>query len=418
METSLEVLWSRLPLSLIISLRDLGVSSLVQLRSVWCDSDFQARLRQTKIAKEGLELLDLAAKQDEVDLFNIHRLLLIIPRQSSVYLQDLIPGQHLPCMSQQRPTPTSSLKTLHSLRSAGYDPRSFCETVVDARVQCAVAPSTAGTYNSHLLQIQSVCRFLNVVALPADLSSIRLVTAVVSHPSTLRGWLAAWRRLHAMARLPWEGDHDPILVAIQSGLRRTLAPGRPKCRCRRALLRRILLLAAAQQQWHVGAFAVLAYTFGLRAPSELVRQARGSVFDLSKPGRIFYGPITRKGKSEQQLLMRWCKCESDRVMCPHDWLAAIWREPGSQPLFTSSVQTLMRSVVRLLEQLHTPNASAFTSHCFRRGAAVDILETQGLQAMLSFGQWSSPVAAAPYASFDEQCAQALGTALIDVSDDE
>ena len=78
----------------------------------------------------------------------------------------------------------------------------------------------------------------------------------------------------------------------------------------------------------------------------------------------------------------------------------------------------MHAVVNLRRQLQVPDATAYTSHCFRRGAAVDILEAQGLQAMLSFGQWRSPVSAAPYASFDEQCAQALGAAVVDVSDDE
>ena len=78
----------------------------------------------------------------------------------------------------------------------------------------------------------------------------------------------------------------------------------------------------------------------------------------------------------------------------------------------------MRGVVALLMELRVPDASGFTSHCFRRGAAIDVLEAQGLQAMLSFGQWSSPAAAAPYATSDEQCAQALGTAVAEVSDDE
>ena len=60
----------------------------------------------------------------------------------------------------------------------------------------------------------------------------------------------------------------------------------------------------------------------------------------------------------------------------------------------------------------------FTSHCFRRGAGIDVLEAHGLKAMLTFGQWSSPQAAMPYASADEQTARALGTALADLSEED
>ena len=49
---------------------------------------------------------------------------------------------------------------------------------------------------------------------------------------------------------------------------------------------------------------------------------------------------------------------------------------------------------------------------------MDVLEKHGLQAMLHFGQWSSPAAAVPYASWDAQTAQALGTAMADESEEE
>ena len=78
----------------------------------------------------------------------------------------------------------------------------------------------------------------------------------------------------------------------------------------------------------------------------------------------------------------------------------------------------MARIQGILSKLGIPNADEYTSHCFRRGAGVDVLETQGLKSMLEFGQWSSPQAAAPYASIDEQTAQALGTALADQSDDD
>ena len=87
-------------------------------------------------------------------------------------------------------------------------------------------------------------------------------------------------------------------------------------------------------------------------------------------------------------------------------------------LFLGSAQTLMRGVVGLLKELGVPHAERYTSHCFRRGAGVDVLESHGLQAMLTFGQWSSPHSGEPYASADEQAARALGHAITDGSDDD
>jgi hypothetical protein len=72
----------------------------------------------------------------------------------------------------------------------------------------------------------------------------------------------------------------------------------------------------------------------------------------------------------------------------------------------------------MLKGLNISDAACFTSHCFRRGAGIDVLEAHGLSAMLDHGQWSSPRAAEPYASADEQTAQAMGTCLVDNSDDE
>ena len=78
----------------------------------------------------------------------------------------------------------------------------------------------------------------------------------------------------------------------------------------------------------------------------------------------------------------------------------------------------MHQVVSLLRSLNVPDASAFTSHCFRQGAGIDVVEAHGLLAMLEHGQWSSPRPAEPYVSADEQTAHAMGASLLEFSDDE
>ena len=181
---------------------------------------------------------------------------------------------------------------------------------------------------------------------------------------------------------------------------------------------KVLYLAAQRHLWEVGALVVTAYTFGLRVPSELLQQATAIKFNLSTPGRLSYGPIQRKGARELRTLTRWCICHSDRVLCPHDWIETLWHLRPTGLLFKSSLGGMMAQFHRLASDCGESAAHEFTSHCFRRGAGVDVLEAHGLKAMLSFGEWSSPHAAAPYASSDEQTARALGTALADFSDED
>ena len=78
----------------------------------------------------------------------------------------------------------------------------------------------------------------------------------------------------------------------------------------------------------------------------------------------------------------------------------------------------MGKFIIILRALRVPQAESYTSHCFRRGAGVDVLKAHGLKAMLDFGQWSTPSAAEAYATADEQTAHAMGVALADFSDDE
>ena len=410
------LLWARLPSRIRSALEGHGVHSVVQLRAASYE-ELCCWLANPALFSWRPYLTELW-KIAGLDTFQVYRLALLQPGGLVASLADLL--SMLPEQGHSRrssATPSANIAILQRAHDAGLDPRPYCDAVADARAGTAVAPSTTATYDSHLKQIHRACEVLAACPLPAGLDTIRRVTSVVGNPSTLRGWLSAWRRLHCMARLPWAGDRDPFLVAVQLGLRRSLGPSQPKLRCRRQLLRKILAAAAVQKRWALGAFACLAYTFGLRVTSELVRQAQSHLFHTT-PTRITYGPIHRKGQAAQQTLTRWCVCSQDRLLCAHDWLLMLCEERPHGRLFPEAHSTLMRGVVQLLLGIGVDDADKYTSHCFRRGAAADVLEAHGLASMLRFGQWSSASAAEPYASRDEQTAAALGTALLEQSDDE
>lgn len=411
--------WSRLPLPLLAALNSVGVRALSDLAALPGEG-VPAALRGGVFVPFFGVIAELR-RPGGPESASLFRLLLREPGAGGkVHLHDLLASSlGVPAAAVRRagPTPSSNIAMLHLARSSGLDPRPFCDAVADARAGAAVRDSTACTYDSHLLQVGRACEALGESPLPASLATIRRVTSVVGHPSTLRGWLAAWRRLHCRARVPWAGDRDPFLVAVRTGMRKALGPPPVRMRCRKDLLRKLLRLAARHARWEVGAFAVLCYTFGLRAPSELVRQATAASFSVAT-ARVSYGPIQRKGQEHLQTLTRWCICSTDRLLCVHDWLDILIARHPRGPLFPDSAVKLMGGVVALLQEAGVPDAGKYTSHCFRRGAGVDVLEAGGLQAMLRFGQWRSPTSAEPYASSDEQAAQALGTALADLSEDD
>ena len=407
-------IWHRLPFGILDALSRLGIACMSDLLSA--PADVRARIRAHPCSEQSAALVEELLQPDGPDIFTVLRLSLWeAPQRRVVHLENA-----LPCPGPVRPrragqTPSWNISLLQAAAREGADIRTICDRIADSRASSSVQESSSTTYDSHLRQIHRICRILGEPAFPASLGTIRRVSSVVGHPSTLRGWLAAWRRLHNSARLAWAADRDPFLTAVQAGLRRHLGPAPPRARCRRSLLRKILIAAAGAGSWEIGGFAVLAYTFGLRVPSELIAQATKQLFSV-EPGQISYGPIRRKGQFQLQTLRRWCCCQQDRLLCPHDWLSILFEMRPEGRLFPHSVSHYMATIASMLRELGVPQVESYSSHCFRRGSAVDILEKHGLHAMLRFGQWHSPMAAAPYASPDEQAA--VGLALAEASDED
>ena len=165
--------------------------------------------------------------------------------------------------------------------------------------------------------------------------------------------------------------------------------------------------------------AALAYIFALRVPSELLRQTEARHFSISA-NRIRYGPICRKSSVTMVSLTRHCTCAACPLLCPHPWVAYLYKHAPRGKCFNFTASMLMLALrPALLESgIREDELSEWTSHCFRRGSGVDVLRQHGVQAMLNHGGWSSAHAAEPYASADEQFAQGLSHPAIDFSDDD
>ena len=314
-----------------------------------------------------------------MDDFEICRLIMLLPRRGGAHFIDLMPAS-LSAQRTGRPRPTQCINLLELLNRAGFDAGLHCDAVANSRAGMSVAPLTATIYHSHLRQIHSACRALG----ECGIDTIRRVSSVVGHPATLTGWLAAWRRIQCIARVPWAGDHDSQLLAICVGSRLSLDPGLVRQRCHTSLLR--------EWEARVGSGRVCSAMPHVRitCPSELVGQAQQSLFAITAR-QIAHSPIKRKSQPHPQTLVRQCVCHFDRKLCPRDGLE-----------FT---------FVRILHSIGHPEAASFTSDCFWRGSSIDILEAHGFCAMLAHGRWSSPRTAEPYVSADEQSADALGVSI-------
>ena len=140
----------------------------------------------------------------------------------------------------RRPVPTQTLGLLTRAKASGQDINSILDSVVDSRAGPAVTESTARTYHSHLNQIRAACELLGVTVCPATILTIRRASAIVNNPSTLRGWLSAWRQLHILARVLWVGDSDPHLYAARAGLTRQIGPAPARGRMRKHRLKQVL----------------------------------------------------------------------------------------------------------------------------------------------------------------------------------
>ena len=131
--------------------------------------------------------------------------------------------------------------------------------------------------------------------MPASISLICKVSALINNPGTVRAWLAAWRDWHINSRYPWAGENDLYLRKIRRGSA-TLAPAPTEIgRLRFHLWRTVLRFAATHKLFEFGAAVNLGYVFALRVPSELLGQCSSG--KLSETGgQLSYGPIKRKGK--------------------------------------------------------------------------------------------------------------------------
>ena len=340
------------------------------------------------------------------------------------------------------PTPTQEINLLADLTKSGVAVNQLLDDIALARARAALAKATSSSYASHVRMISWACSCLGELPMPASLDLILRVSALINNHHTLRVWLAAWRDWHIQERERWPGDQNPFLRRVRKGTERIAPRPKPKGRVRFPLWRKLLQLAAQKGLTAFGTLCNLAYIFAARVPSELLRQCRWCNLTIQND-TLTFKDVQRKGKPCLSNLRRWCVCAKDELLCWHLWLAALKevRAANCSPrdlLFPFSASYVTCTLQSLLLEcgFSADEASLFTTHSFRRGAGVDVLEAEGttcsllagdnwrrvgaygLPGMLHMGEWAAKGSAAHYATADEQLCAGMTFNILEASDED
>ena len=327
-------LWPMLPARIRRNLEGLGIpeSSFVALD--W--QEVKARLRAS--GHSGyfriLEAVHKALRESSRDGLAEHRAarLLRDPACSALFSTELhaaagcSPPQG---RSTAGPTPTQELELLARMVDSGNDIRNLLDEVAAGRARAALAHSSRGTYASHCRVIDWACSIVGESPVPASTVLISRIASVVNHPSTLRGWLAAWRDWHIACGEKWQGDQDHYLRKIRKGTERLTPQLSERGRLRFQLWAKVIRASASFGWIEFGALCNLSYLFALRVPSELLSQCTKAKLRMSR-NSLQYGPIRRKGKLHPSTLTRWCICNSHPVLCWHHWIRALLEARGAK----------------------------------------------------------------------------------------
>jgi len=181
-----------------------------------------------------------------------------------------------------------------------------------------------------------------------------------------------------------------------------------------------------QEKIQFGLTLSMLHMFLLRGPSEWWDQAKPERLQFAQ-GYLRYGPIRRKHRKTEVTLYRPCVCKTNRILCVHLWWQAWEQErPRFEEYLNSSPDRWTKKLRGYLREIYPgmpeTELQSWTTHACRRGAAADILHSQGLgdkgglKEMLLEADWASPQGAHPYTPADEIEEVSMGEVLIDQLD--
>ena len=143
------------------------------------------------------------------------------------------------------------------------------------------------------------------------------------------------------------------------------------------------------------AIFILAYSFQLRAPSELlgatIGKGSGPIAIYSEGSRTFLQLRRRKNKIWGSRLWRECTCRVSRLACPRHLGHLLQGAATGEPLFEGITPARTLDVLReILKRLGVPNAELYRTHDLRRGHTLDLQAARtSLQDMKRGGEWRS-----------------------------
>jgi len=291
--------------------------------------------------------------------------------------------------------PRQNFQALQTAQQGGYDPRLVADAFVGSRLLTSLRESTVESYLSALRIVFLFCHILHCDMIPASRQSIWRFAALISNASSLKVYLAAWRKAHILSGFYWPCEACPILRDIRKGVANMMAVRglRPRIRARRLIA--LVYVAVRRGAWATACRYALSYQYLLRVPSELLAQFTISLLHVDpSTGFTALGPLRRK-TSRSETLYAPCICNSNGAfVCAHKWATWALRKFETTPtalVLATPYGAFLRELRADLVAIGVPaeEAQRVGSHAFRHGAAKDLLEEAGLQTAMVRGGWRS-----------------------------
>ena len=321
--------------------------------------------------------------------------------------------------SMDGPSPRDNLRLLREHANSGANVGTVLDAVIQGRLGNVLAASTCTTYISHVRLVLQFCELAQASPLPAARTTVLRFIGLFNNARTLRGAQAAWRQIHVRCNEVWPLEGDPFYAMLHRAVCRSMACRPPKRALRMPQALKLILHACDKDgaQWlEVAAVIALGYVFGLRVPSELLRQSRAALWKL-EAATVHYGPVKRKHRDRPVILARSCVCREAPVLCPRVWARYVVDHLPPARSFAMSGADFNRRFRILHAELGAETVQGWTSHAMRRGMALDVLERRGFRAMLKAGDWNSAGAFA-YASKEDVEQRLVGEMFAHHSDDD
>ena len=239
--------------------------------------------------------------------------------------------------------------------------------------------------------------------LPPTIEDLLLWSRFFRNAGTYSNYVSALRWVCEGCDLDCSVFKHPLLRRAKTALKLVTKP-REKMWIGYELTLKLMRAAHSDGDLTCAMLYACAYIFMSRVPSELLPMQWGGSTITNVQGAAFRSALqgndgearlvlrTRKNARHGDMVRRDCICNKCKALCPVHivlpWLRS--HEVGYAPFRNFSASSATRKLRKHLATIGIDNPNAYSLHCFRRGAAQDLVQMGAdIATLLAAGGWNS-----------------------------